>query len=98
MYDAVDQSRIRAHPPVFCSHTGHPAGDPELLIRIQLVGSRIGKWSELRLCEEGHWDRASRWYCRLELNAEFRITRRLLRTGTCPPRALKMRPPVPETL
>ncbi|GHE03649.1 hypothetical protein U879_07810 [Defluviimonas sp. 20V17] len=34
----VDLSRIRAHLVDFYSHTGRPSVDPELLIRMLLVG------------------------------------------------------------
>jgi len=64
----VDLSSIRAHLADFYSHTGRPSVDPELLIRMLLVGYCFGIRSERRLCEEVHLNLAYRWFCRLDLN------------------------------
>ena len=64
----VDLSSIRAHLAEFYSHTGRPSIDPELLIRMLLVGYCSGIRSERRLCEEVHLNLAYRWFCRLDLN------------------------------
>ena len=64
----VDLSSIRAHLAGFYSHTGRPSVDPELLIRMLLVGYCFGIRSERRLCEEGHLNLAYRWFCRLDLS------------------------------
>ena len=48
----VDLSSIRAYLADFYSHTGRPSVDPELLIRMLLVGYCFGIRSERRLCEE----------------------------------------------
>lgn len=64
----VDLSSIRAHLADFYSHTGRPSVDPELLIRMLLVGYCFGIRSERRLCEEVHRNLAYRWFCRLDLN------------------------------
>ena len=64
----VDLSSIRAHLADFYSHTGRPSIDPELLIRMLLVGYCSGIRSERRLCEEVHLNLAYRWFCRLDLN------------------------------
>ena len=63
----VDLSSIRAHLAEFYSHTGRPSIDPELLIRMLLVGYCLGIRSERRLCEEVHFNLAYRWFCRLDL-------------------------------
>ncbi|MCK8463074.1 IS1182 family transposase [Aliiroseovarius sp. S1339] len=63
----VDLSSIRAHLAGFYSHTGRPSADPELLIRMLLVGDCFGIRSERRLCEEVHLNLAYRWFCRLAL-------------------------------
>ena len=63
----VDLSSIRAHLSNFYSHTGRPSIDPELLIRMLLVGYFFGIRSERRLCEEVHLNLAYRWFCRLDL-------------------------------
>ncbi len=63
----VDLASIRVHLADFCSHTGRPSVDPELLIRMLLVGYCFGIRSERRLCEEVHLNLAYRWFCRLDL-------------------------------
>ena len=63
----VGLSSIRAHLADFYSHTGRPSVDPELLIRMLLVGYCFGIRSERRLCEEVHLNLAYRWFCRLDL-------------------------------
>jgi transposase len=49
------------------SATGRPSVDPELMLRILLVGYLFGIRSERRLCEEVHLNLAYRWFCRLDL-------------------------------
>lgn len=63
----VDLSSIRAHLADFYSHTGRPSVDPELLIRMLLVGYCFGIRFERRLCQEVHLNLAYRWFCRLDL-------------------------------
>ena len=63
----VDLSGIRAHLRPFYSEIGRPSIDPELLIRMLLVGYCFGIRSERRLCEEVHLNLAYRWFCRLGL-------------------------------
>jgi transposase len=50
------------------SHTGRPSVDPELLIRMLLVGYCYGIRSERRLCEEVEDRLTFRWFCRLDLD------------------------------
>ena len=64
----VDLSSIRPHLAPFYSHTGRPSIDPELLIRMLIVGYCCGIRSERRLCEEVHLNLAYRWFCRLDLS------------------------------
>ena len=64
----VDLGKIREYLADFYSHTGRPSVDPELLIRMLLVGYCFGIRSERRLCEEVHLNLAYRWFCRLDLN------------------------------
>ena len=53
--DAVlDLSGLRRELAPFYSHTGRPSIDPELMIRMLLVGYCYGIRSERRLCEETH--------------------------------------------
>jgi transposase len=63
----VDLSSIRPHLAESYSHTGRPSIDPELLIRMLLVGYCLGFRSERRLCEKVHLNLAYRWFCRLDL-------------------------------
>ena len=66
----VDLSGVRAHLAPFYSATGRPSIDPELLIRMLLVGYCYGIRSERRLCEEVHLNLAYRWFCRLGLDGD----------------------------
>lgn len=48
----LDFSEIRKHLTSYYSHTGRPSIDPELMIRVLLIGYCYGIRSERRLCEE----------------------------------------------
>ncbi|MBR1157087.1 transposase [Bradyrhizobium sp. JYMT SZCCT0428] len=61
----VDLSEVQSHQASFYSSTGRPSIDPELLVRMLLVGYCYGIRSERRLCEEVHLNLAYRWFCRL---------------------------------
>src|SRR6202035_4745464 len=54
----------------FCSRIGRPSIDPELTIRMLMVGYCMGIRSERRLCEEVHLNLAYRWFCRLGLDGK----------------------------
>ena len=66
----VDLDGIRAHVAPFYSPIGRPSIDPELLIRMLLVGYCFGIRSERRLCEEVHLNLGYRWFCRLGLDGD----------------------------
>jgi transposase len=66
----VDLDDLRARLAPFYSSTGRPSIDPELLIRMLLIGYCYGIRSERRLCEEVHLNLAYRWFCRLGLDAD----------------------------
>ena len=66
----VDLSGIRAHLRPFYSVIGRPSIDPELMIRMLIVGYCFGIRSERRLCEEVHLNLAYRWFCRLGLEGD----------------------------
>src|ERR1700680_4955305 len=51
----------------FYSDIGRPSIDPELMIRMLIVGYCYGIRSERRLCEEVELHLAYRWFCRLDL-------------------------------
>ena len=64
----IDLSSIRSHRADFYSHIGRLSIDPELLIRMLLVGYCFGIRSVRRHCEEAHLSLAYCWFCRLDLN------------------------------
>jgi len=63
----LDLGELRGHLAAFYSHTGRPSIDPELMIRMLIVGYCFGIRSERRLCEEVQLNLAYRWFCRLGL-------------------------------
>ena len=63
----VDLTGVRTHLAPFYSSTGRPSIDPELMIRMLIVGYTHGIRSERRLCEEVRLNLAYRWFCRLDL-------------------------------
>jgi len=66
----VDLSGVRARLRPFYSAIGRPSIDPELMIRMLIVGYVMGIRSERRLCEEVHLNLAYRWFCRLGLEGD----------------------------
>lgn len=66
----VDLSGIREHLRPYYSETGRPSIDPELMIRMLLIGYCMGIRSERRLCDEVHLNLAYRWFCRLGLEGD----------------------------
>ena len=64
----LDLGGLRRHLAPFYSHTGRPSVDPELMIRMLIVGYCFGIRSERRLCDEVHLNLAYRWFCRLGLD------------------------------
>ena len=55
----VDLSELRAHLGPYYSDVGRPSIDPELMIRMLIVGYCFGIRSERRLCDEVHLNLAS---------------------------------------
>ena len=66
----VDLSDLRAHLGPYYSDVGRPSIDPELMIRMLIVGYCFGIRSERRLCDEVHLNLAYRWFCRLGLDGD----------------------------
>jgi len=66
----LDLSELRKHLAPSYSHTGRPSIDPELMIRMLIIGYCFGIRSERRLCEEVHLNLAYRWFCRLGLEEQ----------------------------
>src|ERR1700691_1119007 len=64
----VELSELRRELAPFYSSMGRPSIDPELMIRMLIVGYCFGIRSERRLCEEVHLNLAYRWFCRLGLS------------------------------
>ena len=65
----VELGDLRRELASFYSAMGRPSVDPELMIRMLIVGYCFGIRSERRLCEEVHLNLAYRWFCRLGLDA-----------------------------
>lgn len=63
----LDLSELREQLADHYSHTGRPSVNPELMIRMLIVGYCYGIRSERRLCEEVQLNLAYRWFCRLGL-------------------------------
>jgi transposase len=63
----VELSELRRDLAAFYSSIGRPSVDPELMIRMLIIGYCFGIRSERRLCEEAHLNLAYRWFCRLGL-------------------------------
>ena len=67
--DAVlNFDRVRSVLAARYSQTGRPSIDPELMLRMLLIGYAYGIRSERRLCNEVHLNLAYRWFCRLGLD------------------------------
>jgi transposase len=66
----VEFGELRRELAPFYSTLGRPSIDPELMIRMLIVGYCFGIRSERRLCEEVHLNLAYRWFCRLGLNGD----------------------------
>ena len=65
---ALDFNFVRRALASYYSSTGRPSVDPELMLRMLLIGYLHGIRSERRLCDEVHFNLAYRWFCRLGLD------------------------------
>src|SRR5499426_4695882 len=63
----VELDGLRRELEPFYSAIGRPSIDPQLMIRMLIVGYCFGIRSERRLCEEVH---LNRWFCGLGLDGE----------------------------
>jgi transposase len=61
----LDFDGLRTHLRPYYSNIGRPSVDPELMVRMLIVGYCFGIRSERRLCEEVHLNLAYRWFCGL---------------------------------
>jgi transposase len=66
----LDLASVRSELKPFYSSIGRPSIDPELMMRMLIVGYCMGIRSERRLCEEVHLNLAYRWFCRLGLDGK----------------------------
>ncbi len=68
--DAVlDLSWVRAELAPYYSHTGRPSIDPELMLRMLIVGYVFAIRSERQLCSEVQVNMAYRWFCGLSIES-----------------------------
>jgi transposase len=63
----IDFSFIDQLTAPLYSATGRPSVDPQVLVRMMVVGYLYGITSERRLCQEVHLNLAYRWFCGLGL-------------------------------
>src|SRR5437660_12041944 len=63
----LDLSWVRAELAAHYSHTGRPSIDPELMIRMLIIGYVFALRSERLLCREVKVNLAYRWFCGLAL-------------------------------
>ena len=66
----LDLAGVRTELKPFYSTIGRPSIDPELMMRMLIIGYCMGIRSERRLCEEVHLNLAYRWFCRLGLDGK----------------------------
>uniref|UniRef100_UPI001E5EF4CA transposase n=1 Tax=Chachezhania sediminis TaxID=2599291 RepID=UPI001E5EF4CA len=66
----LDGDNLRDALRPFYSHLGRPSIDPELIIRMLVIGYVMGIRSERRLCDEVHLNLVYRWFCRLGLEGK----------------------------
>ena len=70
--DAVlDTSWVHRELAPFYSHTGRPSVDPELMIRMLILGYVFAIRSERQLCAEVQVNLAYRWFCGLGIEDEI---------------------------
>src|ERR1700755_339071 len=61
-------AELRGKLKPFYSEIGRPSIDPELMLRMLIVGYCYGIRYERKLCEEVELHLAYRWFCRLDLD------------------------------
>ena len=64
----LDFDCLRSELKPYYSSIGRPSVDPELMIRMLVIGYCFAIRSERRLCEEVHLNLAYRWFCGLGLD------------------------------
>src|SRR3954470_3415156 len=66
----VDLESVRTELKPFYSMIGRPSIDPDLMLRMLIVGYCMGIRSERPLCDGVHLNLAYRWFCRFGLNGQ----------------------------
>ena len=66
----LDLDSVRTQLNPYYSSPGRPSIDPELMMRMLIIGYSMGIRSERRLCEEVHLNLAYRLFCRLGLDGK----------------------------
>jgi hypothetical protein len=75
---------VRGQLKPYYSQIGRPSIDPELMIRMLIVGYCFGLRSERRLTQEVELHLAYRWFCRLDLDDKVpHFSRETLRAKAC---------------
>src|SRR5215831_454870 len=69
----LDLRELRRQLAPFYSHTGRPSIDPELMVRMLLIGYSFGLRSERRLCEEDHSTFSKNRHGRFRESDAFRL-------------------------
>ena len=67
----------------YYSEIGRPSVDPELMIRMLIVGYCYGLRSERKLTQEVELHLAYRWFCRLDLDDRVRLPRTASAQSEC---------------
>jgi len=65
----LDLRWVRAELSPYYSHTGRPSIDPELMLRMLIVGYVFAIRSERQLCAEVQVNMAYRWFCGLSIES-----------------------------
>jgi len=65
IYSLLDLGWVHAELAPYYSHTGRPSIDPELMLRMLIIGYVFAIRSERRICAEVQVNLAYRWFCRL---------------------------------
>ena len=63
----LDLGWVHAELAPYYSHTGRPSIDPELMLRMLIIGYVFAIRSERRICAEVQVNLAYRWFCRLSV-------------------------------
>jgi hypothetical protein len=69
----LDLAWVRVELAPYYSSTGRPSIDPELMIRMLIIGYVFAIRSERLLCRELQVNLAYRWFCRLSIEDKINI-------------------------